>query len=107
MARPMTVTCTKCKKERPASEKPCPHCGASPHPHRRTAEEHADYLRAVAERVREVPKKRKGSRRALARLSRRLVTLCSTPFLLARDGGGNRTWRGGLGSRCWWQTTMP
>lgn len=58
MTRPITVTCTQCKGERPASDEPCPHCGASPYPHRRTAEEHADYLRAVAERDREVPKKR-------------------------------------------------
>jgi hypothetical protein len=52
----MTVTCTSCKTERPATDEPCPQCGAAPYPHRRTAEEHGDYLRAVAERDREVTK---------------------------------------------------
>jgi predicted amidophosphoribosyltransferase len=45
----MKVMCTKCKKQRPAGEEPCPHCGAPAYPHRRTAEEHADWLRAIAE----------------------------------------------------------
>jgi hypothetical protein len=54
MVRAVTVICAKCKKERPATDEPCPHCGAAPYPHRRTAEEHADYLRAVTERDREV-----------------------------------------------------
>lgn len=58
MAWPMTLTCANCKKERPASDEPCPHCGAAPYPHRRTAEEHADYLRAVAERDRELPRQK-------------------------------------------------
>ena len=45
----MKVMCTKCKKQRPAGEEPCQHCGAPAYPHRRTAEEHADWLRAIAE----------------------------------------------------------
>jgi predicted amidophosphoribosyltransferase len=46
------VTCHKCKNERPATDEACPHCGTARYPHRRTADEHADYLRAVAERDR-------------------------------------------------------
>jgi hypothetical protein len=58
MTRTGTATCTKRNQERPANDHPCPHCGADPYPHRRTAEEHADYLRAVAERDREVPRRK-------------------------------------------------
>jgi predicted amidophosphoribosyltransferase len=46
----MKVICTSCKNERPAGEEACPHCQAPGYPHRRTAQEHADYLRAIAER---------------------------------------------------------
>jgi len=46
------VICHACNKSRAVGDEPCPHCGAGAYPHRRTAEEHADYLRAVAERDR-------------------------------------------------------
>ena len=59
----MNVICTRCKKERPTGEEPCPHCGTAPYPHRRTAEEHADYLRAVAEHDRELPQQQGQDRR--------------------------------------------
>jgi len=43
------IICTGCKQKRPAGEAACPHCGAAAYPHRRTAAEHEEYLRAVAE----------------------------------------------------------
>jgi len=46
------VICFKCKRERPPGDEACPLCGAPAYPHRRTAEEHADYVRAVEERDR-------------------------------------------------------
>jgi predicted amidophosphoribosyltransferase len=49
------VKCAKCKRERPATDVACPQCGAPVYPHRRTAEEHADYLRAIDERDRYKP----------------------------------------------------
>jgi hypothetical protein len=48
----MKVVCTNCKKERPAGEEPCPHCSAPAYPHRRTAYEHADWLREEHDRER-------------------------------------------------------
>ena len=47
-----TVRCTSCTQVRPSGRASCPHCGSPAYPHRRTAEEHADYLRAIAERDR-------------------------------------------------------
>jgi hypothetical protein len=61
----MTVICTSCKRERPAGEEACPHCGAAAYPHRRTAEEHADYLRAVAEHDRGLVDGQRGRRSRL------------------------------------------
>ncbi len=46
------VSCHACGKKRRADDKPCPHCAGAAYPHRRTAEEHADYLTAIRERDR-------------------------------------------------------
>jgi predicted amidophosphoribosyltransferase len=47
-----TVRCPGCKRDRPDTSEPCPHCGADAYPHRTDRDDFADRLRAVDERDR-------------------------------------------------------